>query len=204
MRTRPCGGIVLTYTPGMKPIHLVAIVALLGVGVLLLEYPGYGRSEGVPTQRSITEAAVRAFDRLVALPEVDPARVIGLGRSLGGGVVCSLARERELAALVLQSSFTRTAAFAGRFLFPPFLVRDPFDNLQVVRQFRGPVLVVHGTEDEVVPYQHGERLSEAASRGTLVSYPCAHNDCPPSWPAFLELVVGFLRREGVMSGGGEP
>ena len=170
--------------------------------MLLLEYPGYGRSGGVPTQRSITEAAVRAFDRLVALPEVDPAKVIGLGRSVGGGVVCSLARERKIAALVLQSSFTRTAAFAGRFLFPKFLVRDPFDNLQVVRQFQGPVLVVHGTEDEVVPYRHGQQLSAAASRGTLVSYPCAHNDCPPSWPAFLELVVGFLRREGVLARGG--
>jgi hypothetical protein len=160
-----------------------------GVAVLVVEYPGYGRSGGRPTQASITETAIRAYDRLVARPEVDPDRVVGLGRSLGGGAVMALSRERTLAAVVLQSTFTDVRRFARRYLAPGFLVRDTFDNLEAVEAFSGPVLVVHGTEDRLVPVEHGRALADAAERGRLVTHPCAHNDCPPDWDLFLDRVA---------------
>ncbi len=170
----------------------------LGMGVLLVEYPGYGRSEGTPSQQTVTEAFVAAYDTLVARQGVDPSRIVLLGRSLGGGAVCALAAKRPAAALILLSTFISVRALAPRFLVPGFLVRDPFDNLAVVRAFAGPVLVAHGTRDGLIPYSHGVALSQAAQRGRLLTYDAGHNSCPPDWEAFWREVERFLREAEVI------
>jgi hypothetical protein len=166
-----------------------------GVSVLLVEYPGYGRSEGVPSQASIASAMVAAYDRAVAQPEVDPRRIVGWGRSLGGGAICALAQRRELAALVLESTWTSVRSFARRFGLPGFLVRDPFDNLAVVGSFAGPILVVHGERDDIIPPAHARALQAAARDALLYWLPCAHNDCPHPW----EAVRAFLAGRGLLS-----
>lgn len=176
-------------------------LARRGIGVLLVEYPGYGRSRGRPSQASVTRAFVAAHDWLASRPEVDRTRIVGVGRSLGGGAVCQLAQRRPLAALVLMSTFTSARALAGRFLAPGFLVRDPFDNLAVVRRFDGPVLVVHGRHDDIIPPAHGERLAAAAAQGRRITYACRHNDCPPDWDRFVQELHTFLRAAGMMSRG---
>ena len=128
-----------------------------GAGVLLVEYPGYGRSTGSPSQDSIAATMASAFDRMAAREEIDPARIIAYGRSLGGGAVCALARERRLAALVLESTFTSVRKLARGFGLPGFLVRDPFDNLGALRSYPGPVLIV-------APYSLGRALSNRVAR----------------------------------------
>jgi len=168
-----------------------------GVGVMLVEYPGYGRSEGVPSAVTLGAAVVAAYDTLVRQDEVDPARVVAWGRSVGGGPAALLVRERPVAALVLQSSFTSLGAFARRYLLPGFLVRHRFDVLEAVRAFDGPVLVIHGRHDRIIPYAHGRALAGAAADATLVTYECAHNDCPPSWSEHVGKVMGFLEEKGI-------
>jgi hypothetical protein len=152
-----------------------------GLSLLLVEYPGYGRSAGSPSQSSITEAMTLAYDFAVSRPEVDAARVVGYGRSLGGGAVCALSRERSLAALVLESTFTSVRSMARRFGLPAFLVRDPFDNASAVRAFAGPILLVHGERDEIVDAGHARALHAAARRAELHLTGCGHNDCPRPW-----------------------
>lgn len=169
----------------------------LGAGLLLVEYPGYGRSKGRPSQKSITAAFVNAYDWLVQRPDVDPARVVGLGRSLGGGAVCQLAARRPLAAMVLMSTFTGTRAFAKKFLAPPLIIRDPFDNLAVVSRYPQPVLIIHGRRDEIIPFAHARRLAAAAPRASLTAYDCGHNDCPSDWDRFYEDVGTFLETHGI-------
>jgi hypothetical protein len=154
-----------------------------GASVLLVEYPGYGRSEGAPSQATIAQALTAAYDQAAARPDVDPARIVGWGRSLGGGGVCALARERALAALVLESTFTSVRQIARRFGLPGFLVRDPFDNQSVVSDFTGPILLVHGERDEILPAHHARSLHAAARRAELHLLDCGHNDCPRPWAA---------------------
>ena len=182
------------------PAHL-ATLRELGLSLLLVEYPGYGRSDGTPSQDSVRAAMRAGYDWLAARPEVDRTRIIGLGRSLGGGAVCALSGDRPLAALVLSSAFTGVRPFSAGMLLPSLLVRDPFDNLAAVRSFAGPVLVVHGTRDRTIPYVHGQQLARAAKRGRLISYDRGHNDCPPSWHDFAAELGGFLREHGVLTGG---
>ncbi len=164
----------------------------MGLALMLVEYPGYGRSAGTPSEQSITDAFVVAYDSLTHKPEVDSARIILFGRSLGGGAVCALARRRPSAALILMSTFTGVRDFAARYLAPGFLVRDPFDNLSTVQSYENPVLIIHGRHDEVIPFSHGRRLHEVAHKGTLVLYDAGHNDCPPDWNAFWRDVAKFL------------
>ncbi|RLB86021.1 MAG: alpha/beta hydrolase [Deltaproteobacteria bacterium] len=171
----------------------------LGIGVLLVEYPGYGRSNGSPSQKNITEAFTGAYDMLVTRPDVDPSRIVLFGRSLGGGAVCILAANRPSAALILMSSFVNIRSFASKYLVPGFLVRDPFDNLSVVSAYHSPILVVHGKFDEIIPFSHGMTLYKAAKQGKIITYKSGHNDCPPSWDIFWHDFETFLHDTGLIS-----
>lgn len=164
----------------------------LGVSVLACEYRGYGRSAGSPSKDAIGEDFVKFYDALVKMPEVDSKRVVFHGRSLGGGAVCALSELRPPAALVLESTFTSVRSMAGRMGLPGFLMRDPFDNEAAVARFDGPVLVLHGTEDRVVPFQQGQALARAAQHSTFVEYKCGHNDLPPDPAAYWFEIAVFL------------
>ncbi|HMI94552.1 MAG TPA: hypothetical protein VK509_24430 [Polyangiales bacterium] len=180
------------------PDQLAGMQAL-GLGLLLVEYPGYGRSDGSPSEHSVRAAMLAGYDFLAARSELDPSRIVGFGRSLGGGAICTLVGQRPLAALLLTSTFTGVRSFAGGMFVPGFLARDPFDSLDAVRRFDGPILIAHGTRDRVVPFAHGEQLARAAKRARLLRYDADHNDCPPDWRAFAEEFRVFLRAHGLLS-----
>jgi fermentation-respiration switch protein FrsA (DUF1100 family) len=161
-----------------------------GVSILLVEYPGYGRSSGKPSEGSIARAMAAAYDWAAAQPGVDRARIVGWGRSLGGGAICALAHERPLAALVLESTFTSMHAMAKElFGVPGFLVRDRFDNLAVVRAFTGPILQFHGDHDASIPLAHARALHAAAARSELYVLPCGHNDCALPWDQLAKFIL---------------
>lgn len=170
----------------------------LGIAVLLVEYPGYGRSEGSPSERSITDVFVSAYDYLAAKKNVDSSRIIFFGRSIGGGAVCALAGKRHPAAVILMSAFTSVRSFSTKYFVPGILMRDPFDNLKVIAEYEGPVLVIHGRHDEIIPFGHGVALSEAAKKGTMVAYDCGHNDCPPDQVLFWKDINIFLKKSGII------
>ncbi|MEO6323139.1 MAG: alpha/beta hydrolase [Thermoanaerobaculia bacterium] len=174
-----------------------------GIGVLLVEFPGYGRSTGITTEASIRLAMTAAFDRLASDRRVDPARIIGFGRSLGGGAICLLARDRPLRALILESTFPSLSIFASRYFAPAFLLRDRFDNELALKAFAGPVLVIHGRADTLIPWKHAERLARASAHATFRLYDCGHGGCwdpeaLPLWRDVEELLAaaGIPIRKG--------
>lgn len=172
-------------------------VRAAGAGVLLLEFPGYGRSTGVANEATVTAASVAAWDLLASMTGVvDRERIVALGRSVGGAPACALTRQRPVAALVLHAAFTGLRPYARRYLLPGFLVREPFDNQAAVHSFAGPVLVQHGSADRTVPFVHGERLAAAARDGRLLRYECGHNDCP--WDRMIGDMLAFLREHAIL------
>lgn len=168
-----------------------------GFAVLLVEYPGYGRSPGKTTEDSIRRTLVAGFDYLAASPEIDPERIVAFGRSLGGGAVGTLIGQRTVAAVILQSTFRSVAHMSRRLLVPRFLVRDPFDTIGALRGYRGPLLLVHGDRDDIVPLAESERLHASYPASELVVLRCGHNDCPPSWPEHWRIILAFLSKHGI-------
>jgi uncharacterized protein len=170
----------------------------LGLGVLLVEYPGYGRSRGVPSEATVTEAFTAGYDWLVGRKDVDGGRIIVCGRSIGGGAACALARQRPTAGMILLSTFTSIRSMAARYLFPPALLKTPFDNLSTVSGYRQPILIVHGTRDTIIPFSHARQLQEAARNSRLLALECGHNDCHLGGPLFLGELQRFLAEAGIV------
>jgi uncharacterized protein len=169
-----------------------------GIGVLLVEYPGYGRSGGEPSERAIRIAMDAAYDRISADPRIDATRIIGFGQSLGGGAICLLAKDRPLRALILQSTFPSLGIFAIHYGAPAFLMRDRFDNVSTVSRFAGPILVIHGSEDTLIPWQEGKRLADAAPHAVFKLYACGHGCWDPDRLPFWRDADRLLSDAGML------
>ena len=125
-----------------------------GFSVLAYDYSGYGLSTGRPSERAAYEDIDAAYAYLTG-SGVPADRILLHGRSLGGAVAAELASRRPAAGLVLESTFTS----AFRVVRPyPILPFDRFRTDRKLSRIRMPVLVIHGTDDDVVEFWHGERL----------------------------------------------
>ena len=88
---------------------------------------------------------------------------------------------------------------AAKYLAPGFLVRDPFDNLSVVKRYRHPILIIHGRRDDIIPYEQGIALHKAAINSHMITYDCGHNDLPPDWNRFWLDIHDFLVESGIVT-----
>jgi len=139
-------------------------LAALPVQVFIVDYRGYGRSEGRPTEAGLYRDGRAAWGYLTEEQEVPSDRVVVFGKSLGGAVAVDLAARVAPAGLVVQSSFTSVGDMAARhFPFVPrALIRTKMDSLAKIDDVTCPKLFIHSPADEVVPYSLGRRLYEAA------------------------------------------
>jgi pimeloyl-ACP methyl ester carboxylesterase len=171
-----------------------------GLGVLLVEFPGYGRSSGSPSESSITSAALAAYDWAHTQAFIDGTRLVAYGRSLGGAAAMLVAAKRTVPCLVLESTFTSVRSFAHQFAVPRFAILDPFDSLALIGTYAGSVLVLHGEHDDLVPIAHGAELARAAKQSRFHVLPCGHNDCVRPWGVIRELLID----SGVLAAGQAP
>ena len=166
---------------GHRAAAVAAMARGLGAPVMIVDYRGYGRSEGSPAEEGLYRDAEAAFDHIAARPEFSGSSIVVFGRSLGAAVAVELATRRPVEALVLESPFTSVSEMArlrNRFLPSRLLVRARFDSLAKMAEVRAPVLVFHGTDDEIVPVDMGRRVyEEAVGRKRLFLLEGAmHND----------------------------
>lgn len=161
-------------------VDAVTVYRDLGWNTLLLDYRGYGLSEGSPSEQGTYFDADAAWQHLVKERAIDPSRVVVIGRSLGGGVATWLARRHRPAALVLEATFTSVANVVAEMLPIPGVrsfVRLGYPSIERIGDIDAPLLVVHGRRDEVVPFSHGCTLFEAArSPKRFVELAGGHND----------------------------
>jgi len=136
----------------------------LPANVLIIDYRGYGKSEGRPTEEGLYMDARAAWDHLTGTRAIPAAQIVIFGKSLGGAVAIDLATKVEACALVVQSSFTSIADMAGEVLpfVPRFVIRTKMDSLSKIASVSYPKLFIHSQADEVIPYRLGQRLFDAA------------------------------------------
>lgn len=163
---------------------LVRNLQALGVNVLAIDYRGYGKSEGTPTEQGLYADSRAAYDWLLTKTTAD--KIVVHGESVGGGPACELAATAPVGGLIVQSAFTRAKDMAPRVLpwFPTFLVRTKYDNLEKVARIKVPKLFIHGRRDEIVPFEMAEQLFAAASEPKECEWfsTAGHNDLTISQP----------------------
>ncbi len=141
-------------------------LAKVGANILAVDYRGYGRSEGRPSESGVYRDADAAYDYLVKERGFRPDDIVLYGHSLGGAVAINMASRRPCGGLIVQSSFTNARAMTREIFALPlveYLVMSRFDSERRIRNLHVPVFIVHGTADDVVPIAMGERLFAAAS-----------------------------------------
>jgi fermentation-respiration switch protein FrsA (DUF1100 family) len=172
---------------------------LMGLAVLIFDYPGYGYSSGVPTEAGCYAAADAGYDWLVRVTRVPGERLLLYGGSLGGAVAADVAVRRPHRGLVLVSSFTSVADMAKlRFPWLParWLLRHRFDTLSKISTCRRPVFIAHGTADTIVPYAQGDRLFAAANEPKqFFPMPGYDHNHTPSPDFYRSLTEFFARAE---------
>lgn len=146
-----------------------------GFSVLAYDYRGYGTSSGKPSEKNTYEDAEAVYDYLTGKLGCPPERIIVLGRSLGGGAAMHLACRKKVAGLILEGAFVTAFRTATHFTLLPF---DKFRNIDKIKQVHCPILVIHGKNDGIVPFWHGEKLFEAANEPKLKFWVdgAGHND----------------------------
>ena len=137
----------------------------LGLASLIVDYRGYGRSNGTPSESGLYQDAAAAWHYVTSILGYPAGRIVIYGESLGGAVATQLAVARQPSALVLASTFTSLPDLAsGIYPWLPvrLLARTKFDTLSRVSTLACPLLVIHSRNDEIIPFSHGERLYDAA------------------------------------------
>ncbi|HET8945633.1 MAG TPA: alpha/beta hydrolase [Candidatus Polarisedimenticolia bacterium] len=164
-------------------LPLVERAHAAGFGVALAEYRGYAGNPGSPSEEGIALDGEAFWRAILARPGIDPARVAVWGRSIGSSVAVRLAASGRGGALVLESPFRSARTLlrdAGAWFLSALLVfgRYRFDQESRIGEVRMPLLIVHGSSDEVVPFAHGRRLYEVArAPKVFVAIPGGgHND----------------------------
>lgn len=182
--------------------HLLPFLDALhkqGFAVLAYDYPGYGLSDGRPSESGCLAAVEAAYQHLTEDLLIPPARVIAFGRSVGSGPSIFLASRHPIGGLVLQAPFTSAFRVVTRV---PLLPWDKFNNLRRIPQVRCPILFIHGTEDEVVPFSHSQTLlSRARAPASFLWVQGArHNDLQAvAGPLFWQTVSRFSRDLPIIS-----
>lgn len=126
-----------------------------GFNVLAYDYRGYGTSEGKPSEQNSYEDAETAYDYLINDLKIPAEQIIIHGRSLGGAISIDLASQKKCGGLIVESSFVSAFRVATKY---PIYLFDKFKSLQKIGQVKCPVLFIHGKNDEIIPYWHGEML----------------------------------------------
>lgn len=143
-----------------------------GLNCLIFDYRGYGRSGGRPSEKGIYQDAAACWKWLTEVRQIPPETIILYGQSLGGAVAANLAAQLaeqagpQPAGLVIESTFSSLVDI-GRHYYPWFpvrwFVRFRFDTVQAVRKVYIPVLVIHSPNDEIVPFELGQKIFENAN-----------------------------------------
>jgi hypothetical protein len=169
---------------------------VLDASVMIVDYRGYGHSEGTPSEAGCIADGLAAQRWLADRLGVDTSDIVLMGRSIGGAVVVAMAAEQGAQAVVLENAFSRlTDVAASHYPWLPvrLLMKNRYDTVGRIQRYDGPVFQSHGSLDTIVPIRMGRELFEAvpSEDKTFVEFPdLDHNDPPP--PDYYRQLAAFL------------
>lgn len=156
--------------------------AFEGYNIAAFDYPGYGKTEGEPSEASLKAFGLAVYDALAAREDVDPARITPFGYSIGTGVATYVAAERNVDALVLMAPYADGYDLYNNMadvFYGPLraLVAFRMESVALAPGIEAPALVLSSRDDEMVPFSSSERLAVALANGRLAVFEgFGHND----------------------------
>lgn len=146
-------------------IEIIDMFCRLGLNVFIYDYRGYGRSQGNPSEEGLYLDAQAAYKYLIDKRNLTEGSIVVYGKSIGANVAVELCSKARPAALISDSAFT-SAVEMGKKLFPflpiKWVITIKYDALSKIKYINIPKLIIHGKDDEIIPFQHGRQLYEAA------------------------------------------
>lgn len=176
----------------------ILIFHRLGLSVLVIDYQGYGNSEGSPGEDAMYADGRAAFRYLQDTRGYKAKNIVIFGRSLGGAVAARIGAENQPGAVILESTFSSAADMAAR-LFPRLskliVMRYRFNTEQQVQKIHSPLLMLHSRSDEIIPFELGEKVYAAANKPKLfVEMAGDHNNgFLLSQPGYQDMLGKFLQ-----------
>lgn len=195
---RAPGPLVIYFGGNAEEVSWLAEVAekFAGWSLLLMNYRGYGESEGRPGEKALLADALAIYDYAKRRADVNPERIVAMGRSLGSGVAVYLASERPLHAVILVSPYDSLVEVGRRhypYLPVSLILRHRFDSISHAPRMATPLLCVVATGDRVVPMSHSRALFEAwGGVKTWREIPRADHDSVAGEPEYWSAISDFL------------
>jgi fermentation-respiration switch protein FrsA (DUF1100 family) len=178
-------------------VEKIAMLREIGLNIYIIDYRGYGRSTGRPSERGLYRDAEAAYGYLVSERKILPERIILYGESIGSAVAVDLASRHPVGGVILEGGFSSGRDIAGRIypFIPPFLVSDIFNSLLKIPMVQSPKLFLHSRQDEVVPFSLAKKLFDAAvPPKTLVELQGGHNTSfIDSSRTYLSAIFSFIQ-----------
>ena len=178
-------------------IEKIAMLREIGLNVFIIDYRGYGKSTGNPSERGLYRDADAAYDYLVSERKIIPGKIILYGESIGSAVAVDLASRHPVGGVILEGGFSSGRDIAGRIypFIPPFLVSDIFNSSKKITKIQTPKLFLHSKQDEVVPFVLAKKLFDAAALPkTLVELQGGHNTSfIDSSRTYLSAIFSFVQ-----------
>lgn len=174
----------------------------VGWSIFIFDYRGYGGSEGSPTIEGVLKDGAAALRYLNETRRIPNEQITLFGESLGGSLAVDLAGREPFASVILESTFTslRNITRKNYPFIPPWLVPDRLRSIDLIRHLKAPVLVVHGTDDALIPFEMGKELFEAAPhpKRFLEIKKANHNDVYLAGRLdYLKAIEEFLAEAGL-------
>ena len=180
-------------------LNLIKKLYEIPSNIFIIDYHGYGKSEGMPSEKNLYIDAETAYDYLIFNRKINPDQIIIFGVSFGGAVAADLAVKKRAKALILQSTFTSASGMATRInpLYRKTFVwiRSKFDVLEKVKRIKIPLLVLHSKNDEVIPYKMSQEIYDKARnpKSIYLFKGYKHDDIIFS-DKYLKIIKSFYRK----------
>lgn len=193
-------------------LYVIETLLQSGVSVLAYDYQGFGQSTGTPSVEGICEDGTAVYNYAVHQLGYRGKDIILVGESLGCGVSAEVARNHECAAIILQSGFASIPQLARERVelcrvYPDNLYPQPILNTTAnLREIHVPVLIIHGSDDELIPCSHATQNYEAANKpkSILIVEGANHNDCqqidPPAYKHAYATFISSLGKKQLAAG----
>jgi uncharacterized protein len=191
--------LVIYFGGNAEEVSWLAGVAeqFAGWSLLLVNFRGYGESEGKPGEKDLFADALAIYDYAKRRPDVRPERIVAMGRSLGSGIAVHLAAHRPLRGVILVSPYDSVVEVARRhypYLPVSLLLRHRFDSISHAPQIDAPLLCLAARQDRVIPVAHSHALFEAwRGAKTWREVPLADHDSIAGEPEYWRSIAEFLR-----------